>query len=64
MKKDCEASKDDKIFVPGNNSGIELSVLGGKGTPSMFDPVLQCLMSQGQGLTFWEGLLEALHAYF
>jgi hypothetical protein len=48
--------------VPGNKSGIVLLVLGGKGTPGMFDSVLACLMSQGQGLTFWECLLEALHA--
>jgi hypothetical protein len=26
----------------------------------MFDPVLYCLMSQGQGLTCWECLIEAL----
>ncbi len=28
------------IVVPGNISGIVLLVLGGKGTPSMFDPAL------------------------
>ena len=38
--------------------------LGGKGTPGMFDPVLWCLISQqGQGLTCWECLIEALHTY-
>ncbi len=31
----------------------------GKGTPGMFDPVLLCLMSQGQGLTCWKCLIEA-----
>jgi hypothetical protein len=28
------------FVVPGNKSGIVLLVLGGKGTPGMFNPVL------------------------
>jgi hypothetical protein len=35
----------------------------GKGTPGMFDPVLLCLMSQSQGLTCWECLIESPQAY-
>ncbi len=31
---------DHNLVVPGNKSGIVLLVLGGKGTPGMFDPVL------------------------